>query len=50
MKLNSQKAIDGWQIKSRFDWIFTGASFVVFLCLEAALLYAYFNWLNQNIK
>ena len=43
----SKKLIDGWQIKTRFDWFFSGASFVVFLCLEGALLYAYFSWLAE---
>lgn len=50
MKREQEKAIDGWQIRSRFDWLFTAASFVTFLALEAAILYAYFHWLNRTIK
>jgi len=47
MKRGKDKLIDGWQIRSRFDWFFTGLSFLAFLGLEATLLYAYFSWLNQ---
>jgi hypothetical protein len=47
MRRSKQKLIDGWQIRSRFDWLFTGVSFIAFLCLEATLLYAYFSWLNH---
>jgi hypothetical protein len=47
MRRSKQKLIDGWQIRSRFDWFFTGVSFLAFLCLEATLLYAYFSWLNH---
>jgi len=47
MKRSKEKLIDGWQIRSRFDWFFTGVSFLAFLGLEATLLYAYFSWLNH---
>jgi hypothetical protein len=49
MKTANSRLIDGWQIRTRFDWLFTGASFVAFLSLEALLLYAYFTWLNQTL-
>lgn len=47
MRQSRQKLINGWQIRSRFDWFFMAISFVIFLGLEAALLYAYFSWLNH---
>jgi hypothetical protein len=50
MKRSEVRHIDGWQIKNRFDWLFTAGSFIVFLSLEAALLYSYFHWLNNTIK
>jgi hypothetical protein len=39
-----------WRAQTRFDWLFTLMSFVVFVCLEAALLYSYFSWLNQSLR
>ncbi len=45
----SGKIINGWQIKGWFDWAFTVASFVAFVCLEAALLYAYYTFLNDYL-
>ena len=49
MKREVTKVEESWQAKSRFDWLFTAMSFVVFLALEAAILYAYFHWLNKTI-
>jgi len=37
-----KKWIEGWQIKNFFDLCFAILSFVVFLLLEAALIYSYF--------
>ena len=37
-----KKWIEGWQIKNFFDICFAILSFVVFLLLEAALIYSYF--------
>jgi len=37
-----KKRIEGWQIKNFFDICFAILSFVVFLLLEAALIYSYF--------
>jgi len=37
-----KKWIEGWQIKNFFDFCFAILSFIVFLLLEAALIYSYF--------
>jgi len=39
---SKKKWIEGWQIKNFFDICFAILSFVVFLLLEAALIYSYF--------
>jgi len=40
------KLLNGWQIKGWLDWLFTILSFLAFLALEGALLYAYYIFLN----
>jgi hypothetical protein len=37
-----KKWIEGWRIKNFFDFCFAILSFIVFLLLEAALIYSYF--------
>ena len=37
-----KKWVEGWQIKNFFDFCFAVLSFIVFLLLEAALIYSYF--------
>lgn len=36
-----------WQVKTWWDWLFATGSFVVFACLEGALIYAYYIFLQQ---
>ena len=36
------KWTQGWRIKGWFDWSFAVLSFVVFVLLEATLIYSYF--------
>jgi hypothetical protein len=47
MKNAKAMATSGWQVKGRFDWFFMIASLVVFLGLEAGLLYSYFYLINS---
>jgi len=37
----------GWKVKGRFDWFFMILSLIVFLGLEAGLLYSYFTVINS---
>jgi hypothetical protein len=37
----------GWQVKGRFDWFFMILSLILFLGLEAGLLYSYFTLINN---
>ena len=41
-----KKWIEGWRIKNFFDICFAILSFVVFLLLEAALIYSYFVFIR----
>jgi len=41
-----KKWVQGWRLKSWFDWCFAILSFVVFLLLEAALIYSYFVFVH----
>ena len=34
--------VQGWRIKNRFDCSFAILSFIIFVLLEAALVYSYF--------
>ncbi len=36
-----------WQVRTWWDWLFVTGSFVVFACLEGALIYAYYIFLQQ---
>jgi hypothetical protein len=37
-----KRRVQGWRLKSWFDWCFAILSFAVFILLEAALIYSYF--------
>ncbi len=41
-----KKWIEGWRIKNFFDICFAILSFIVFLLLEAALIYSYFVFIR----
>ena len=41
-----KKWIEGWRVKNFFDFCFAILSFVVFLLLEAALIYSYFVFIR----
>ena len=41
-----KKRIERWRVKNAFDLCFAILSFVVFLLLEAALIYAYFVFIR----
>ncbi len=46
MRSAKTNTFSGWQVKGRFDWFFMVASLIVFLSLEAILLYSYFHFIN----
>jgi hypothetical protein len=50
MKSAKQKAVNGFQIRGAWDWVFTIVSFLLFVALEGALLYAYFTFLNSYVR
>lgn len=47
MKSAKATTAGGWQVKGRFDWFFMMLSLMVFLSLEAGLLYSYFYLINN---
>jgi len=38
---SEKKWVQGWRVKGWFDWIFALLTFLVFVLLEAALIYSY---------
>ena len=38
----TKRSVHGWRIRNWFDWSFAVSSFVVFILLEAAIIYSYF--------
>jgi hypothetical protein len=44
---SNRKLVNGFRVRSFVDWLFAILSFVVFLALEGALLYAYFTFMNH---
>lgn len=46
MKSN-RKLVNGFRIKGLLDWTFVTLSFLVFLALEAAMVYAFFVFMNK---
>lgn len=44
---STRKLGSGFRIKSFFDWMFAVVSFLIFLALEGALLYAYFVYMHK---
>ena len=50
MQRSEERVAPNWRMRSWFDWLFALASFLVFICLEGALLYAYYTFLNDFVK
>jgi hypothetical protein len=44
---SNRKLVNGFRARSFVDWLFATLSFLVFLALEGALLYAYFVFVNH---
>jgi hypothetical protein len=44
---SNRKLVDGFRARSFVDWLFAVVSFLLFLALEGALLYAYFTFVNH---
>ncbi len=50
MRQSKNEKSTSWQTKNWLDWVFVSLSFVAFVCLEGALLYAYYVFLNQHLR
>jgi cytochrome c oxidase subunit IV len=44
---SNRKLVDGFRIKGFLDWAFVMLSFLVFLALEGAMVYAFFVFVNK---
>jgi hypothetical protein len=44
---SNRKLVNGFRVKSFFDWAFVMLSFLVFLALEGAMVYAFFVFMNK---
>jgi hypothetical protein len=44
---SNRKLINGFRMRGIFDWVFVMLSFLVFLVLEGAMVYAFFVFVNK---
>jgi hypothetical protein len=50
MTQSKHEKVGTWQAKSWFDWMFVSLSFLIFVVLEAGVMYAYYVFLGLHLQ